>query len=281
MPRLCILTPDPAYHENWQPMADQFRALFGTALCFRPWTDAGDLSAFDLVLPLLAWGYQRQADAWYVALDRWAGDDIAFANPISVLRWNTDKRYLAGLEAAGVAIVPTQFTAALSPDDLAKAQVALGAGPLVVKPAISGGADGTYRLGPTDPLPAAVQGQAMLIQPMMPAIIAEGEYSLFYFGGRLSHAILKTPAAGDFRVQEQFGGREQAVIAPPSACQLAEAALAAAPALPLYARVDMVRDMTGQFRLMELEVIEPALFLSFAPDQGQAFAKAVMAAVRA
>ena len=272
--RLCILTPDPDYYENWQPMADQYRALFGDALSFRSWTAPGDLSAFDLVLPLLAWGYQRDAERWAAALDAWTAAAVPLANPAALLRWNTDKRYLGELAAKGVAIVPTLFAEALTDAELASGHARFGA-EIIIKPAISGGADGTYRLGADGPLPGDVAGQTMLIQPMMPAITEEGEYSLFYFGGQFSHAILKRPAQGDFRVQEQFGGREIAVAAPAEAHALAKASLAAAPEAALYARVDMVRGPDGDFRLMELELIEPALFLHLADDKGAGLARAV------
>lgn len=275
MTRIAILTPAPGYYEDWGTPAGHYRGLLGDALEFRPWSDPGDLSGFALVLPLLAWGYQRAATDWYTALDRWEG--LPFANSVETLRWNTDKGYLADLEAAGVAIVPTRVIDALSDADLAAARDAWGDDALVVKPAISGGADGTYRLAPGVPVPADVVGKRMLVQPLMPRIATEGEYSLFLFEGAFSHAILKRPAEGDFRVQEQFGGTEIAIDAPEPALALARAAIAAAPARPLYARADMVRDEAGDFRLMELELIEPSLFLQFAGDGGKMFAEAVIA----
>lgn len=275
MTRIAILTPAPGYYEDWGTPAGHYRGLLGDALEFRPWTDPGDLSGFALVLPLLTWGYQRAAGAWYAALDGWAG--LPFANAIETLRWNTDKGYLLDLDAAGVAIVPTRVSDALSDRDLAAARGDWGGEALVVKPAISGGADGTYRIAPGDAVPDAVAGQRMLVQPLMPAIASEGEFSLFLFEGRFSHAILKWPAQGDFRVQEQFGGKEVAVDPPAGALALAHAALGAVPARPLYARVDMVRDEAGDFRLMELELIEPSLFLQFAGDGGAMFAEAVSA----
>jgi hypothetical protein len=277
MTRLCILTPHPDYEENWRPSAEAFRALFGDDLDFRPWTDAGDLSAHALVLPLLVWGYQRRAADWYCALDAWEAAGIRFANALPLLRWNTDKDYLLDLAEKGVATVPTIESGALCTDDLAAARAQFGSETLVIKPAISGGADGTYRLAAHDPIPFDVLEREMLIQPMMASVATEGEYSLFYFDGAFSHAILKKPAAGDFRVQEQFGGHEVRVEPPALALALAQAALAAAPLAPLYARVDMVRDdADGGFRLMELEVIEPSLFLSFAADGGALFAKTVL-----
>ena len=93
MRRICILTPDPSYPENWAPMADHFRMLFGPTLDFRPWTASGDLTDFDLILPLLAWGYQRDPALWYQTLDRWDAEHLPVANPCALLRWNTDKAY--------------------------------------------------------------------------------------------------------------------------------------------------------------------------------------------
>ena len=279
MKDICILTPHPDYEENWHPYADQFRALFGDQLQFRPWTDAGDLSEFPLVLPLLACGYQRQPDIWFDALDRWEAQGVRMANSIPLLRWNTDKAYLLKLAQSGVSVVPTRAAPALDTADMEAAFSAFESDTLVIKPTISGGADGTYLLKSGDPIPADVRGRDMLIQPMMPAIATEGEFSLFYFEDQFSHAILKTPAAGDFRVQEQFGGREVAVTPPDAALALAAATLAAAPDAPLYARVDMVRATANHFHLMELEVIEPSLFFSFAQDGGQAFARSVRRAL--
>ena len=118
----------------------------------------------------------------------------------------------------------------------------------------------------------------MLVQPFMASIAAEGEYSLMLFAGQFSHAIVKRPKAGDFRVQPHLGGTEIPCGAPLGSVELAHAALAAAPAAAVYARVDMVADDEGALRIMELELIEPALFLHHAPDDGAAFATAIAAA---
>ncbi|MBB4631191.1 ATP-grasp domain-containing protein [Sphingosinicella soli] len=275
MLQICILTPAAGF-EAFVPRAeDEFRALLGEAVCFRPWTaplETGDT----IVLPLLAWGYQERSGDWSAALDAWESADIRMANAVPLMRWNTDKRYLFDLEAKGVPVIPTAFTPALSDTDITDARARFG-DTVIVKPPVSGGADGTYRLAPGDPLPRDVRGKPMLIQPMMSAIATEGEYSLFYFGGVFSHAILKVPSAGDFRVQEQFGGREITVDASEDARALAKQALRAAPGDALYARIDMVRGADGGFRLMELELIEPALFLSHAADRGQLFADTLSA----
>lgn len=271
--RIAILKPADGYGVDWQSGAADYQRLFGSALVLRPWRDPGDLSGFDLVMPLLAWGYQAEPSHWYGLLN--VCQDLPFANAVETLRWNTNKAYLLDLEARGVSIVPTRLVPSLAPQDLDVARTMFGDTLLVVKPTISGGAEGTYRLGPGDPIPQDVSNTEMLIQPLVPAIAEEGEYSLFHFAGQFSHAILKRPATGDFRVQEQFGGTETAIDPPPAAHALAKAALNALPEHPLYARIDMVRDQLGAFRLMELELIEPSLFLAHAPDGGAMFAGAV------
>jgi glutathione synthase/RimK-type ligase-like ATP-grasp enzyme len=282
MPHIAILTPAPDYWENWSLPKAHYERLLGPDLTFRPWTDPGDLAGCGLILPLITWGYQRDVPAWYALLDRLEAEGLPLANPAQVLRWNSDKAYLVALAEEGVATVPTLIRESLSDAALANARDILESPRLVVKPPISGGADGTYLIGPSDPLPAEVVGQRMLVQPFLPAIAEEGEYSLFYFAGSYGHAISKHPADGDFRVQEQFGGVERGIDAPADAKALAEAALAATDQLlgcgPLtYARIDMVRDGEGIFRLMELELIEPSLFLQFAGDEGAMFAEAVRA----
>ena len=275
MDRLCILTPDPDYEEHWQPVAERYRALLEGVAELATWNDAGDLSGFELILPLMAWGYQRDPVHWFHLLDVWEAAGLRFANPIATLRWNTNKDYLFDLEEAGVAIVPSQLAHRLTRGDVDAARAAFGVDTLVIKPTISGGADGTYRLSPNDPIPFDVLEREMLIQPLMPMIAREGEFSLFYFAESFSHAILKIPEKGDFRVQEQFGGREVTIDAPVAALSLAQAALASAPGPLTYARVDMVRGEDGGFYLMELELIEPSLFFDHASDGGTAFVAAV------
>lgn len=279
---ICILTPAPDYWEDWSLPKAHYERLLGPDLSFRSWTDTGDLSGFSLILPLLAWGYQRNVASWYALLDRLEREALPVANPARVLRWNSDKAYLAEMAAAGVPTVPTMMREAMNDAALDSARSLFGTNRLVIKPPVSGGADGTFLIGASDPLPAEAVGRRMLIQPYLPAIAAEGEMSLFFFGGRYSHAISKHPANGDFRVQEQFGGSERRIDPPAEALALAETVFAATEELmdhaPLtYARVDMLRDEDGNFRLMELEAIEPSLFLHFAGDQGALFADAVRA----
>lgn len=281
-PRVAILVPAPDYEEKWQPaFARKAAALTAAGLIVeqRVWTDPGDLSGYDLVLPLFAWGYQRDVAAWYELLDRLEREELPVINPVPVLRWNSDKAYLAELGAKGVAVVPTVEVDALDDARMAEAVSELRTDEVVIKPAISGGADGTHRIVAGAAIPADALGQRRLVQPLMPGIFTEGEFSLFFFAGRFSHAIVKRPASGDFRVQEQFGGRETAWEASDAARILAAQALIAAPAPPVYARIDMVGDAAGRLHIIELELIEPSLFLHHAPDRGAAFGSAVYGAI--
>lgn len=282
--RIAILCPTPEYEEDWSHIQADYARLLGDSAIFIDWTKADDFSAFDLVTPLLAWGYPRGCPRWFALLDQLEAENVRVRNPVSILRWNSDKAYLAELDAAGIPSVPTIFSALLDRVALEDARKTFNVETLIIKPPISGGADGTFRLNPGDAVPASVAGQRMMIQPYLPNIAEEGEYSLFYFAGVFSHSILKRPTKGDFRVQEQYGGREEAVIAPQGALTLAQQAFTATAEITgtdtlAYARVDILRDGDGVFRLMELELIEPSLFLRFAPDAGAAFAKALITGV--
>ena len=279
--RAVILTPVPDYPEEWAWAYDvEAEALTraGIAVEPRPWSEPGDLSAFDAVLPLVVWGYHLQFREWLALLDRLEAEGVRTINPVALLRWNSDKAYLAELEASGVPTVPTVATDRLDDETLGAAAERFGTDELVIKPRISAAADGTHRIRIGDPIPADSAGQPMLVQPFMPAITANGEYSLMLFAGRFSHAIVKRPKPGDFRVQPHLGGSDHPCDPPPGGIELAKAALAAAPTPATYARVDMVEDADGLLRIMELELIEPALFLHHAPDDGAAFATAIVAA---
>ena len=281
-PHVLILVPDPVYPEPWawafHVEAEALRSA-GFEVSARPWTAPGELRPFDAVLPLVVWGYHERYAEWLSLLARLEADGTRCINPLALLRWNGDKSYLAELDAKGVPTVHTIAVDALDEHVLREARDRFGCDRLVVKPPVSASATGTFLLGPSDGLPDEVAGQRMLVQPFMASIAATGEYSIMLFDGRFSHAILKTPKEGDFRVQPHLGGTERPCRAPDGAIDLAKAALAAAPADAVYARVDMVADHDDRLRIMELELIEPALWLQHAPDGGAGFPSAVRRAI--
>ncbi len=121
-PRIAFLSPVPEYEEDWSHIKADYIRLFGADTRFIDWTQAGDLTDYDLVTPLLAWGYQRDCPRWFALLDRLEQDGINVSNPARIVRWNSDKAYLAELADAGIATVPTRLALSLDDADLEEAR---------------------------------------------------------------------------------------------------------------------------------------------------------------
>lgn len=279
--RVAFLLPAPDYGAKWSWAYDaQAEALEAAGIEVAPvvWTDAAGASDFDLLMPLVAWGYHERYDEWLALLDAVERKGMPVSNPVTLLRWNSDKSYLEHLGEYGVAGVPSMTVSELDEPHLAEARAYFGCDTLVVKPLVSASAYGTFRLGPADPVPESVRGWRMLVQPWIERITKSGEWSLMFFGGAFSHAVAKVPLPGEFRVQPEYGGIIDRCDPPPGAIALGEAALAAAPAPSTYARVDIVEGNDGGLQVIELELIEPALFLDRAPEAGPRFAEAVRSA---
>ncbi len=292
MTDVAVLTPDPAdptYSTLWPGVLDRLGEALATAgITARPtpWTDhvenARALMDYPLVLPLLVWGYHQDHDRWVQACTTWAQAGAPLANPAATLRWNADKRYLARLAEKGVTVPQTIFADHVDATVVEAAFAATGAETLIVKPTVSGGAWRTLRVAAGDLLDTALADAPVggtMIQPYLKAIETEGETSLLYFGGELSHVVNKRPgAAGEFRIQTQYGGQYQALkAAPQGALDLAERTLAAIDEDLLYARIDMTKGDDGEWVLMEAELIEPDFYLAAAPEAGARFGQAVRA----
>ena len=281
--RIAVLVPAPDYPEPWAWAYEvESAALTNAGAQVAPvaWTDGGDLSGYDLVLPLVAWGYHLDYPRWLAFLERAERERLPLLNPPGLLRWNGDKAYLAELGDAGVPTVPTLAVESCCDADLEEARRRFGSEWLVIKPPVSASATGTHRLGPNDDLPEDSRSKPMIVQPLIEEIARTGEFSLMLFEDEYSHAVVKRPRSGDFRVQPHLGGVTLPSEPPPGGIALAKQALAAAPARATYARVDIVPDDEGTLRIMELELIEPALFLDHAPDGGAAFTSAILNSAR-
>ncbi|MBU1538389.1 MAG: transporter [Alphaproteobacteria bacterium] len=287
MTEIAVLTPDPSdpsYAGQWPGvLARLSEAMAASGLTATPtaWTDhiedASGLMRYPLVLPVIAWGYHRDHGRWLQACATWAAAGVKMLNPPSVLAWNSDKSYLGRLAEQGVAIPPTLWTDHPTQADIDAAFDRFATDVVIVKPRVSGGAWKTLRLARGEALTDAPEGPAM-IQPYLPTIETEGETSLLFFGGRLSHVVNKRPVPGEFRVQVQYGGGYVALPEPPAkALALAEKTLAAIGEDLLYARIDMAPDADGGWLLMEAELIEPDFYLASAPEGGKRFAEAVRA----
>jgi hypothetical protein len=227
------------------------------------------------VLVRSCWDYHHRLEeflAWVTRLER---ARVPLWNPPAVLRWNSHKGYLRDLAARGVPIVPTRWLERGAPVDLARLLRDPGWREAVVKPAVSASAHGTWRTSVETAradqprLDELLRAGDVMVQPLMSEVHDPlgGEWSILFFGGRASHAVLKRPAAGDYRVQWEFGGTAVTMAPPPKLIADAAAVIAAVPGHPLYARVDGV-ERDGRLVLMELELIEPHLFLGW--DNGAA-----------
>ena len=280
--RLAFLVPALDYAEEWRwafdAEADALTAA-GVLVDPVPWTRAGEITGYDLILPLVAWGYFERPGEWFKLLDRLESEGAPVVNSPAVLRWSSDKAYLAELGERGIPTVPTMALPRLTAAAIDDARRQFGTETIIAKPPVSAGAFNTFRLMAGDPPPPPLLGRPAILQPFVAAIATTGEYSLILFDAALSHCVVKRPQAGDFRVQPQYGGLTQACDPPAGAEEIAQAALAAAPGRTTYARVDMIRDDSGQLAVMELELVEPALFLDHAPDRGAAFTRSILAAV--
>jgi glutathione synthase/RimK-type ligase-like ATP-grasp enzyme len=248
------------------------------------WSDpAVRWERYDRVVIRSTWDYFTRIDEFRAWLDRMQAERVPLANPPSLVRWNLDKHYLRELAGKGVAVLPTEFIDA--PASLATVLADAGFADAILKPAISGGSWRTHRFAAADA--AALQGDleaiiaagGAMVQPFAPEIVDEGEWSFLFFGGRFSHVVIKTPAARDFRVQPKFGGTFRAVEPPPALRAQAESILGLLPTAPLYARIDGIR-RGDQLVLMEVEVIEPYLYLPADPSAAGRYVAALAAAAR-
>ena len=238
------------------------------------------LDAFDgvaLVLLGTAWDYQDHAEAFIAMLEALAALGIAVCNSPEVVRWNADKRYLRELEQRGATIVPTVWVDDAGRDDIVGAMEALGADDIVIKRQVGAGGIGQYRFT-RDSLPAADwrMGRPAMIQPFLPSILEEGEYTLVFIDGAFSHGVRKRASGGEYRIQSLFGGFEENWSPSPSDHETAEKVLAALPFGDLaYCRIDMIRLPSGDLAVMEAEAIEPYLYPEQGPELGERLAAAI------
>jgi len=245
------------------------------------WRDENvNWNEYQLVMIRSPWDYQLDCDAFLEVLKTIENSSAHLDNPIEIVHWNINKKYLQNLEHKGVEIVPTVWR-----EDIYECEIdvffnLLDTSEIVIKPCISAGAFDTYRIKRKEveevknELIEKFKHRECMIQPFMPNIVDEGEFSLFYFDGEYSHSILKTPKEKDFRVQEEWGGNLLKVEPEERLKQCATKVLGAIDTSLLYARLDFVRTSSG-FALMEAELIEPSLYFNLDDESPQRFVDAV------
>jgi glutathione synthase/RimK-type ligase-like ATP-grasp enzyme len=248
------------------------------------WTDPSvDWASFDRVVLRSCWDYHQRIDEFRAWLSQAASLGVRLVNPEPTSRWNADKRYLFDLEAAGVRIVPSLFLrrgTKATTASLREGLSALGTAPaaIVVKPTVSATAWLAWCVQASadvlpDGLAEALAARDFLAQPLLPEIV-NGEWSLVFFAGMFSHAVVKRPRDGEFRVQEEYGGRTEPATPGDGLVALAAGILSRAPGPTAYARVDGVETPDG-FVLLELELLEPTLYLASDPAAPARFADAL------
>jgi glutathione synthase/RimK-type ligase-like ATP-grasp enzyme len=235
---------------------------------------------FDIVVIRSTWDYWNDVPQFLETLER-IDAETRLANRIELVRWNLVKTYMNDLEDGGIGIVPTLWTDSPAPSSFAGFQEQLGTGNIVIKPIVGANGDDAYWITPADTserleqIAARFPDRKCMIQPFMPSVIDEGEYSLFFFNGQYSHAILKTPAGSEFRSQEEHGGVIRSAQPEDRLLARAHQAIDTLSPAPLYARIDFVRNEAGDFLVMELELIEPSMYLRMDSQAPIRFAAAI------
>jgi glutathione synthase/RimK-type ligase-like ATP-grasp enzyme len=245
------------------------------------WDAATDWRRFDAVVIRATWDYYTRATEFHGWLQRLEEQRVSLWNPASLALWNLHKGYLRDLERAGVAIVPTAWITSPEACSLAELARARGWNDVVVKPAISASGHHTWRThGPItvhdeDRFRALAQTGEVMVQPLMEPVVREGEWSFVFLGGEFSHAVLKRAASGDFRVQSKYGGTVSRVDVTQEWVTQARSVVDAVPGPWLYARVDGCI-LDGRFVLIELEMLEPDLFLNYEPRAAARFTDSLL-----
>jgi glutathione synthase/RimK-type ligase-like ATP-grasp enzyme len=245
------------------------------------WDSSADWAAYDAVVIRSCWDYHHRLEEfsrWLAQLD---GIGATVWNPVDVLRWNMDKTYLSDLEERGVPVLPSVWLPRGSKAELGHLMAEKQWQKVVVKPTVSAAADNTFTLARSDAperqaaLDKLLAAGGVIVQEFASEIQSEGEYSFLFFNDQFSHAVIKRPQDGDFRVQLQYGGGFRAAEAPADLVRQAAKIQEALEVDLLYARVDAI-DRGGQLFLMELELVEPHLFFAEHPQAPTRFADALL-----
>jgi glutathione synthase/RimK-type ligase-like ATP-grasp enzyme len=245
------------------------------------WRKEGvDWNYYAAVIVRSTWDYQNDFKKFLRVLEIINNSSAHLENDLELMKWNMNKKYLFDLEEKGVRIVDTIWEKNINSSIAYNYFDKLNSEEIIIKPNISANADNTFRLtkekllAHMPDLEQIFSQREFMVQPFMQNIVDEGEYSLFYFNGVFSHSVLKKPKENDFRVQEEHGGIFQSIEPSEQQKSIAVSIIKKLSTIPLYARADLVRTIHNEFVLMELELIEPSLYLNTDSQSPERFAKA-------
>jgi len=239
-----------------------------------------DWNGYHVVIIRSPWDYQNDYALFIKVLKKIEKSNAVLINSLAIVEWNINKKYMLDLQEDNVEIVPTYWLEEFDFSNVEKCFNLFETNQIIVKPTISANADNTFWLkkdnyqSKLNELEYLLHGKQLMVQPFVPAVIEEGEYSLFYFAGEFSHCVLKKPKTGDFRVQEEFGSTLKSIVPSQRLLQSGDATLKAIPEPVLYARVDLV-EYQQSYKLMELELIEPSLYFNYDDKSPNRFVKAL------
>jgi len=239
----------------------------GLDISMEIWTDTTvDWSRYDLAILKSPWDYFDKIDLFYQWLEELNNLKVRLLNPVETVKWNSDKHYLQEIAEAGLCITPTFYFEKGTKPSIAECFKSLGSDTLIVKPCVSGGSKNTIKITrtniqeSTELIHRFLTEEAYMVQPFLKEVETVGEWSFLFFNGKFSHALLKKAKAGDFRVQHYLGGSIHPGSAPEHLLKSAKEYVKRFAPECLYARVDGL-EINGEFTLMELELIEPFLFM--------------------
>jgi glutathione synthase/RimK-type ligase-like ATP-grasp enzyme len=229
---------------------------------------------YALVVPRLTWDYQTKPkifSSWMATVQ----DCSRLCNPPRTLAWSAHKSYLRDLDAAGIPVIPTIWILPGGEDRIGSQAASLGRQQALIKPAVGATSSGcmVFTVGEEVERARAHAAEqlneqdSLLLQPFCADVMAEGEYSLMLWDGRLSHGVRKVPVAGEYRVQDDFGGTDEPWDPPAEVVEIALRAANMAPGGWTYARVDFLHDDSFGWCVLECEMVEPRLFFRRAPAE--------------
>lgn len=253
----------------------------GMKITRKSWDDLNfDWSSSKFIIFRATWDYFERYKEFSAWLNK-VGKLTTLLNSEKIIRWNIDKHYMLDLQKEGVHICETYFIEQGETASLSTLSKKYNLQHFVLKPCVSGGAWHTYNIDRKniadheDIFSELIAGEAMMLQPFQHNIVSKGEISMMVMNGKFTHAVLKIAKAGDFRVQDDFGGSVHDYAPSPDEIAFAEHAVKSCIEIPIYARVDVFLDNQSRLALAELELIEPELWFRNHPPAAMELAKGI------